>query len=158
MSLLHGTWEAFHLGVWEKAFSFFIIINNSCLLIIFFVAKKKFKKRVEWDLPIPHLSNIEISKRLDSIPNITCGTKVGDQKLQIFDQTYNWTKKSIFLELPYWHTNLILHKLDVMHIEHNIFKNIFIMLDVPRKTKDNIRTRQEFEGVLQAIRIAFNYE
>ncbi|XP_050207500.1 uncharacterized protein LOC126656920 [Mercurialis annua] len=38
---------------------------------------------------------------------------------------YGWNKKSIFWDLPYLKTNLIHHNLDVMHIEKNVFENIF---------------------------------
>ena len=31
----------------------------------------------------------------------------------------NWTKKSIFFDLPYWETLTIRHNLDVMYIEKN---------------------------------------
>ena len=51
-------------------------------------------------------------------------------------------KRSIFWELPYWKTNLLHHNLDVMHIEKNVFENIFnTVMDVKRKTKDNIKAR-----------------
>jgi hypothetical protein len=36
----------------------------------------------------------------------------------------NWKKKSIFYELFYWSKFLILHNLDVMHIEKNLVYNI----------------------------------
>ena len=55
-------------------------------------------------------------------------------------------KKSIFWELPYWHTNLIRHNLDVMHIEKNVFDNIFnTVIDAKEKTKDNIKARKDLE-------------
>jgi hypothetical protein len=58
--------------------------------------------------------------------------------------TYNWVKRNIFYELPYWKTNLLCHNLDVMHIEKNVFGNIFNMvMDVKGKTKDNIKTRMD---------------
>jgi len=51
-------------------------------------------------------------------------------------------KRSIFWELPYWKTNLLRHNLDFMHIEKNVFENIFnTVMDVKGKTKDNIKTR-----------------
>jgi len=51
-------------------------------------------------------------------------------------------KRSIFWELPYWKTNLLRHNLDVMHIEKNVFENIFnTVMDVKGKTKDNIKAR-----------------
>ncbi|XP_071719091.1 uncharacterized protein [Rutidosis leptorrhynchoides] len=33
---------------------------------------------------------------------------------------YNWKKRSIFFELPYWKNNLIRHNIDVMHTEKNV--------------------------------------
>ncbi|XP_054817658.1 uncharacterized protein LOC129317338 [Prosopis cineraria] len=57
--------------------------------------------------------------------------------------------KSFFLEkgkkdLPYWNTNLIRHNLDVMHIEKNVFDNIFnTVMDVKGKTKDNEKARED---------------
>jgi hypothetical protein len=51
-------------------------------------------------------------------------------------------KRSIFWELPYWKTNLLRHNLDVMHIEKNVFENIFnTVMDVKGKTEDNIKAR-----------------
>jgi hypothetical protein len=48
----------------------------------------------------------------------------------------------MFWELPYWKTNLLRHNLDVMHIEKNVFENIFnTVMDVKGKTKDNIKAR-----------------
>jgi len=48
----------------------------------------------------------------------------------------------MFWELPYWKTNLLCHNLDVMHIEKNVFENIFnTVMDVKGKTKDNIKAR-----------------
>ena len=53
-----------------------------------------------------------------------------------------WKKKSIFWDFPYWSTNLIRHNLDVMHIEKNVFENIFnTVMNVDGKTKDNAKSR-----------------
>ncbi|KAK4397581.1 hypothetical protein Sango_1594700 [Sesamum angolense] len=52
---------------------------------------------------------------------------------------HKWTKKSIFWELKYWETHLIQHNLDVMHIQKNVFDNIFnIVMDIKGKSKDNL--------------------
>ncbi|XP_021279209.1 uncharacterized protein LOC110412894 [Herrania umbratica] len=104
---------------------------------------KFIKKRVERDFSIPHLSGEEILSRLNLLPNIPFGTKCGEEKIPSYGVTHNWVKKSIFWELPYWHTLLIRHNLDVMHIERNVFENIFnTMMDVKGKTKDNLKARQ----------------
>ena len=51
-------------------------------------------------------------------------------------------KRSIFWELPYWSKCIIRHNLDVMHIEKNVFDNIFnTVMDVKDKSKDNIKAR-----------------
>jgi hypothetical protein len=51
-------------------------------------------------------------------------------------------KAKYLLELRYLKTNLFHHNLDVMHIEKNMFENIFnIVMDVKGKTKDNIKAR-----------------
>jgi predicted amino acid-binding ACT domain protein len=48
----------------------------------------------------------------------------------------------MFRELPYWKTNLLRHNLDIMHIEKNVFENIFnTIMDVKGKKKDNIKAR-----------------
>ena len=36
-----------------------------------------------------------------------------------------WNKSSIFWDLPYWRSNIIRYNLDVMHIEKNVFENVF---------------------------------
>jgi hypothetical protein len=70
------------------------------------------------------------------------GLQSGKQKFPGFGFTHNWVKRSIFLELPYWKTNLLRYNLDVMHIEKNVFENIFnTVMDVKGKTKDNIMAR-----------------
>lgn len=40
------------------------------------------------------------------------------------DLPFNWKKRSIFFELPYWKDNLLRHNLDVMHIEKNVCDSI----------------------------------
>jgi phage pi2 protein 07 len=68
------------------------------------------------------------------------GLQSGKQKFPGFGLTHNWVKRSIFWELPYWRTNLLRHNLDVMHIEKNMFENIFnTVMDVKGKTKNNIK-------------------
>ena len=55
-----------------------------------------------------------------------------------------WRKRSIFWDFPYWSTNLIRHNLDVMHIEKNVFENVFnTVMNIEGKTKDNIKARED---------------
>ncbi|KAL0305275.1 UNVERIFIED_CONTAM: hypothetical protein Sangu_2493100 [Sesamum angustifolium] len=57
---------------------------------------------------------------------------------------HKWTKKSIIWELEYWSTHLIRHNLDIMHIEKNVFDNIFnTMMNIRGKMKDTLNTRKD---------------
>ena len=59
---------------------------------------------------------------------------------------HNWTKQSIFWELLYWPDNMIRHNLDVMHIEKNIFDNLFnTIMDLKGKSKDNTKARMDLK-------------
>jgi len=60
-----------------------------------------------------------------------------------YGEWHNWTKRSIFWDLPYWKDNLLRHNRDVMHIEF-FFDNIFnTVMNVSGKTKDNDKTRRD---------------
>ncbi|XP_065857931.1 uncharacterized protein [Euphorbia lathyris] len=55
-----------------------------------------------------------------------------------------WKKRSIFWDLPYWKTNMVCHNLDVMHIEKNVFENVFnTVMNIEGKTKDNSKARED---------------
>ena len=57
-------------------------------------------------------------------------------------QELNWSKKSIFFELPYWSHNQVKHKHDVMHIEKNVCDSLFgTMLNTEGKLKDTDKVR-----------------
>ncbi|KAL0462349.1 UNVERIFIED_CONTAM: hypothetical protein Slati_0122500 [Sesamum latifolium] len=52
------------------------------------------------------------------------------------------------MDLPYWNTHLIRHNLDVMHIEKNVFDNIFnTVMDINGKTKDNLNARKDLKNI-----------
>ncbi|XP_050225605.1 uncharacterized protein LOC126675073 [Mercurialis annua] len=68
-----------------------------------------------------------------------------------------WHKKSIFWDLPYWSTNLVRHNLDVMHIEKNVFDNIFnTVLNIAGRTKDTAKSRDEFNDICRRPELAMN--
>ena len=82
----------------------------------------------------------EVSKFTDGHVHSSC------DKIPGFGVYHNWVKKSIFWELPYWHTNVIRHNLDVMHIEKNCFENIFYtVMDCPDRSKDNVKARLDIQ-------------
>ncbi|XP_057993064.1 uncharacterized protein LOC131174044 [Hevea brasiliensis] len=109
--------------------------------------KDKFKKGViERSPPPPRLSGDVIQNRVNSLPDIVFGTTSGKQTIPGFGVHHNWVKRSIFWELPYWNSNLIRHNLDVMHIEKNVFDNVFYtVMDVNGKTKDNSKAREDLK-------------
>jgi hypothetical protein len=83
--------------------------------------KDFFVGRVEKDVASLRLSGEELHDVVSEYGDIVFGLQSGKQKFHGFGLTHNWIKRSIFLELPYWKTNLLRHNLDVMHIENNIF-------------------------------------
>ena len=61
-----------------------------------------------------------------------------------FGTEHNWTKKSIFWDLPYWQYQKLRHNIDFMHTEKNNGDNfLFTLMDVPTKTKDTERSRED---------------
>ncbi|TYK29077.1 CACTA en-spm transposon protein [Cucumis melo var. makuwa] len=60
----------------------------------------------------------------------------------------NWTKKSIFFDLPYWSRLLLRDKLDVMHIEKNVCDNLVgTLLNIEGKTKDTTNARLDLQDL-----------
>jgi hypothetical protein len=104
--------------------------------------KDFFVGKVEKDVASPRLCSEELHDVVSEYGDIAFGLQSGKQKFPGFGLTYNWVKRSIFWELPYWRTNLLSHNLDVIHIKKNMFENIFnTVMDVKGKTKDNIKAR-----------------
>jgi hypothetical protein len=104
--------------------------------------KDFFVGRVEKNVASPRLSGEELHDVVSEYGDIVFGLQSGKQKFPGFGLTHNWVKRSIFWELAYWKTNQLRHNLDVMHIEKNVFENIFnTVMDVKGRTKDNIKAR-----------------
>jgi hypothetical protein len=83
----------------------------------------------------------------------------GKHKFPGFGVNHNWVKQSIFWELFYWKTNLFCHNLNVMHIENNMFENIFnTIMDVKWKIKNNIKTRMNISFFFQCKNIELVYD
>lgn len=94
--------------------------------------------------PPPQLTGWQILDQVFDIPVVyegeTHNPKCKDPE---FGKTHNWVKKSIFWELEYWPMLLIRHNLDVMHIEKNVFENLFHTVMDTHKTKNNIKARKD---------------
>jgi hypothetical protein len=102
------------------------------------------KNRIERDEPPPRLSGEQVWEKVYAIPKITDSGKCVVSGRGVL---HNWTKRSIFWDLPYWRHNLLRHNLDVMHIEKNVFDNVFhTVMDNKEKTKDNTNARLDMEN------------
>ncbi|CAM8999975.1 unnamed protein product [Rhodiola kirilowii] len=101
------------------------------------------RDHIEADGPIPFRSGEEIYNRVQNYNYVW--EERPDHIIDGFGVTHNWTKKSIFWDLPYWVNVKLRHNLDVMHIEKNVFENVFnTVMNVKGKTKDNgVRCRQD---------------
>ncbi|XP_042023045.1 uncharacterized protein LOC121770371 [Salvia splendens] len=111
--------------------------------------KKNFmKNRTEHSGPPPFLKGEEILDNLEQFEFHRVfdeGAETANSKLS---KIFGWNKRSIFWDLPYWMTNVISHNLDVMHIEKNVFDNIFnTIMNVEGMTKDNANARRDLEEI-----------
>ncbi|GAU47859.1 hypothetical protein TSUD_243840 [Trifolium subterraneum] len=103
--------------------------------------KNLFKKdTIETDGPPPKITSYDV---FDKVSGLCKFLDVGKRiRYDRYGESHNWTKRSIFWDLPYWKDNLLRHNLDVMHIEKNFCDNILhTVMDVPGKTKDNEKAR-----------------
>jgi hypothetical protein len=99
--------------------------------------KDFFIGRVEKVVALPLLSGEEFYNMVSEYGGIVFSFQFGKQTFPGFGLTQNLIKKSIFCELSYWKTNLIRYNLDIMHMENNVFENIFnTVTDVKGKRKD----------------------
>jgi len=96
--------------------------------------KWKFSGRIEKDVGIERITGYELENE-----HIPPACRMSDK-----GKTHNWTKRSIFFELPYWSSLLLRHNVDVMHVEKNVFDNIFYtIMNVKGKTKDTLNARKD---------------
>jgi hypothetical protein len=116
----------------------------------FLPANHQFRKKknlfkletTETDGPPPKITSYEVFNRVSGLwrfPDV--GKRI---RYDGYGDTHNWTKRSIFWDLPYWKDNLLRHNLDVMHIEKNFCDNILhTVMNVSGKTKDNEKARSD---------------
>jgi len=117
---------------------------------IFRYNRSLFNGRTELrDAPIP-LTGSNIFKQVEGL-NVTFEKPLETTNTSKRAQTNTvevvgapqWSKRSIFFNLPYWETNLLHHCLDVMHIKKNVCDNVlYTLLNDPTKSKDNLKARK----------------
>ncbi|KAB1212871.1 hypothetical protein CJ030_MR5G010171 [Morella rubra] len=110
------------------------------------------RKRALFDGSVEHrlqpreLSGVDVMEQLQKLKTRPPGKSPLLKKIPRESYELNWTKYSIFFELPYWSTIRLRHNLDVMHIEKNICDNILgTLLNLEGKTKDTVKTRKDLE-------------
>ncbi|KAL0444256.1 UNVERIFIED_CONTAM: hypothetical protein Slati_2148300 [Sesamum latifolium] len=139
-------WTVNNLPAYGMAFGWSTASVMGCPDHPYYRKKKAFtKNRVGKKVACPRLTGEEIH---DWVAEFSPTIKVPLHSQPGYSSDHKWTKKSIFWELEYWGTHLIRHNLDVMHIEKNVFDNIFnIVMDIKRKIKDNLNARKDLNFI-----------
>ncbi|XP_059636458.1 uncharacterized protein LOC132278633 [Cornus florida] len=122
---------------------------------------KQFNGEKEERQPPKQLIGDDILEQLNLIPEVRFGKGPNNKKRTRGKEELNWTKKSIFFELPYWRTLLLRHNLDVMHIEKNICDNVLgTLMNIEGKTKDTFKSRMDLEemGIRKELHLRRNGE
>ena len=67
---------------------------------------------------------------------------------------FNWKKRIIFFDLPYWKDNIFRHNLDFLHIKKNVCEKIWgTLLDIKDKAKDHYNSYCDLKemGIRKAL-------
>ena len=102
--------------------------------------KRSFNGFEEHDKAPSQLSGDMVLRELDGHTH-TFGRLNNDNR----NLPYNWKKRSIFFELPYWKGNILRHNLDVMHIESNVCESVLATILGLDKSKDHAKTRDDLQ-------------
>ncbi|KAK1415823.1 hypothetical protein QVD17_31611 [Tagetes erecta] len=103
--------------------------------------KKSFDGTEEKDRQPRALTGPEVLEELNGFEN-----KFGKLVNTNPNLPFNWKKRSIFFELPYWKDNLLRHNLDVMHIEKNVCDSVVgTLMNLDKKTKDHVKARLDLQ-------------
>ena len=116
-----------------------------------------FDGTVEWGQPPPYLSGEDVLAQFIDVGCNEFGKK--QRKRKRATNELNWTKKSIFFELPYWSKLKLRHSLDVMHIEKNICESVLgTLMSIEGKTKDTINSRKDLKrlGIRREMQLQEN--
>ncbi|KAL4359106.1 hypothetical protein AHAS_Ahas08G0044200 [Arachis hypogaea] len=104
---------------------------------------RSFNGKQELRPPPPVIEGTKIFEMLQNVENV-----FGKKQTTSNSFPWNWKKRSIFFELPYWHKNPLRHNLDVMHIEKNLLDSVIgTLLDIPGKTKDHLNARYDLKDL-----------
>ncbi|XP_042972744.1 uncharacterized protein LOC122304538 [Carya illinoinensis] len=108
--------------------------------------KNAFNGHEEHQLQPSRVEGEELLQQLSQLSHVQFGKSSSKRKRS--PNHLNWTKKSIFFELPYWLSLGLRHNLDVMHIEKNICDNVLgTLLNIEGKTKDSATAQKDLANL-----------
>ncbi|XP_042956354.1 uncharacterized protein LOC122292181 [Carya illinoinensis] len=109
--------------------------------------KNAFNGHEEHNLQPSRVPEEQLLQQLTQVSHVQFG-KSSTKRKRTLDNHLNWTKKSIFFELPYWLSLGLRHNLDVMHIEKNICDNVVgTLLNIEGKSKDSANARKDLANL-----------
>jgi ethanolamine utilization protein EutQ (cupin superfamily) len=87
------------------------------------------------------MTGSEIRLQIDGLVANTEGSFVG------YGEQHMWTHKSGLTWLPYYDNLLLPHNIDVMHTERMLSRHFGTIMDIPDKSKDNIKVRVDLAAL-----------
>jgi hypothetical protein len=85
------------------------------------------------------LSGLEIADMLNNLV-----LKENGDEFVGYVKEHNWTHKCALWELPYAKALILMHNIDIMHLEHNVGESILsTSMAFTDKTKDNNKARKD---------------
>ncbi|XP_043694245.1 uncharacterized protein LOC122644951 [Telopea speciosissima] len=117
--------------------------------------KRGFNGSVEFGLEPQPLSGTALLAQMEGVKFPTFGKEPkkdnANKRKRVVGRNelpFNWKKRSLFFELPYWKDNLLCHNLDVMHIEKNVCDNIIdTLLELKGRSKDKLEARLDLKDM-----------
>ena len=109
----------------------------------------RYRKNIFWLIQLkrmlhPHIFLVKNYDVVSEYGDIVFSFQFVKQKFPGVGLTHNQVKRSSFKELPHWKTNLLHHNLDIIHMEKNMYENIFnTVMDVKGKIKNIIKARMD---------------
>ena len=119
----------------------------------FRLCRNRFDGSVETRNPPLRISGINVLQQVQNLnivfgkePEVEERGKIQWKGHHPIDGPLQWTKRSIFFEIPYWVNNLLHLNLDVMHIEKIVCDNVvYTLLNQGKKSKDNLKARNDLK-------------
>lgn len=119
----------------------------------------KFDGKVERREKPNEPSGLEKVEQLEVVKEKKLGKNPNVRKRKRTAEERNWSKKSIFYELPYWKFLKLPHNIDFMHTEKNWLDSLMgTLLNIVGKTKDTDKARLDLQdmGIRHALHLRPN--